>query len=1029
MTVESSRKLERSFVRDGLPWVVGAAALAVYLATLNHWVTFNSLALVSQVNGWNWQPRLSQPLLCLLTFPFRWLPAGWVPLTLNAFTAFCASLTLVTLARSVALLPHDRTEQQRLLVQNEYALLSLRNAWVPVVLAAIALGLQLTFWEHATAASSEMLDLLLFAYIIRCLLEHRIHERQSWLDRATLLFGCAMANQWAMVVFLPLFLVALLRTKRLSFFSLGAIRSMDLSGWENAAPAIRADLRFFLRMALLGLAGLTLFLVLPLVQAFSPDSTLSFWPALHRAAVSDKNTLHILFRWFWSYHRDLALLLAAASLLPVLLLSIRWSASAGGESRAPFDLAPFILRVFHAFLLLLCLWTVFDPPFSPRQIARQTGLPLFFLPLYYLIALCIGYYSGFFLLLFSPAALQRTESDPLPNRFFLLLFGPAALRFTRLHHTVRRVLFQMVPLLIYVILSLALGGLLLANVPAIRVTNAPHLDQYARLTAGSLPPEGAVVLSDDLARLTLLQAELAREGKLGRYVPVDTRSLPSATYRARLRRDYPGRWEEPNPEAKPTAAKRATTHANWPSSVAGLVQLVSHLAQSNRVYCLQPSAGALLEQFYFQPHGLVHEMKSYPANSLCAPPLTSAELVENQTFWQRAIESGVKPLAGVVTQPEVPRAALKIRLMELVHPTPPPPAPLQALARWYSEDLNRWGVALQRNGRWSEATPCFALAQDLNPDNLPVRLNLQCNSNLLAHHKQPVVRPRSFQDQFAKYRSWKQILTENGPIDEPSGCYLLGLSLSTAGMLRQACQQFDRINALVPGDVALRLMLGESFNRCSMPDRALQIVAEMRAESDLRRLGPTNEVEIAFLEASAWYAKTNRPQAEAIIYSLLATHPGDAALSDRAGAVFTAHQSYSNALRIVRQQLQFTPGNVPALVNQGSLYILMGDYSNAIPVLTRALSLTNAYSARVNRACAYLQTGRLDAAAADYQELLDAFPAAYRPYHGLGEIAWQKRDTNAAIRYYQQYLAKAVGDTDEARFVAARLKSLQQRRP
>ena len=35
--------------------------------------------MVSRVNGWDWQPLLSQPLLCLLTFPLRWLPAGWVP--------------------------------------------------------------------------------------------------------------------------------------------------------------------------------------------------------------------------------------------------------------------------------------------------------------------------------------------------------------------------------------------------------------------------------------------------------------------------------------------------------------------------------------------------------------------------------------------------------------------------------------------------------------------------------------------------------------------------------------------------------------------------------------------------------------------------------------------------------------------------------------------------------------------------------------------------------------------------------------
>jgi hypothetical protein len=104
MTVESSPKLEPRFVQDSLPWVVGAAALAIYLATLNHWVTLNSLTLVARVNGWTWQPILSQPLLWLLTFPFRGLPAGWVPLALNVSSAVCASLTLATLARSVALL-------------------------------------------------------------------------------------------------------------------------------------------------------------------------------------------------------------------------------------------------------------------------------------------------------------------------------------------------------------------------------------------------------------------------------------------------------------------------------------------------------------------------------------------------------------------------------------------------------------------------------------------------------------------------------------------------------------------------------------------------------------------------------------------------------------------------------------------------------------------------------------------------------------------------------------------------------------
>jgi len=57
------------------------------------------------------------------------------------------------------------------------------------VLAVLVCGLQLTFWEHATVGSSEMLDLLMFAYVVRCLLEFRIAGRDSWLFRAAFVYA------------------------------------------------------------------------------------------------------------------------------------------------------------------------------------------------------------------------------------------------------------------------------------------------------------------------------------------------------------------------------------------------------------------------------------------------------------------------------------------------------------------------------------------------------------------------------------------------------------------------------------------------------------------------------------------------------------------------------------------------------------------------------------------------------------------------------------------------------------------------
>ena len=163
----------------GLPWLVGAGGLLVYLLTLNRWVPLNGLGMVARVSGWAWQPALSQPLTWAVLYPFRWLPHGWIPLALNLFTAICAGLVLVLLARSVALLPHDVTRDNPVRPVSEVSILSTPTAWIPPVLAAMVCGLELSFWVHATAVTGAMIDLLLFAYIIRCLLEYRIDQDEA----------------------------------------------------------------------------------------------------------------------------------------------------------------------------------------------------------------------------------------------------------------------------------------------------------------------------------------------------------------------------------------------------------------------------------------------------------------------------------------------------------------------------------------------------------------------------------------------------------------------------------------------------------------------------------------------------------------------------------------------------------------------------------------------------------------------------------------------------------------------------------
>ncbi len=95
--------------------------------------------------------------------------------------------------------------------------------------------------------------------------------------------------------------------------------------------------------------------------------------------------------------------------------------------------------------------------------------------------------------------------------------------------------------------------------------------------------------------------------------------------------------------------------------------------------------------------------------------------------------------------------------------------------------------------------------------------------------------------------------------------------------------------------------------------------------------------------------------------------------------------------------------------------------------MTRLLAIqTNNNDALFNRAVAYLQSGKLDAARADYEKLDQSFTNSFQVAYGLGEIAWRKHETNEAIKNYEAYLATANTNTAEATNIIERLKSLKR---
>jgi tetratricopeptide (TPR) repeat protein len=77
------------------------------------------------------------------------------------------------------------------------------------------------------------------------------------------------------------------------------------------------------------------------------------------------------------------------------------------------------------------------------------------------------------------------------------------------------------------------------------------------------------------------------------------------------------------------------------------------------------------------------------------------------------------------------------------------------------------------------------------------------------------------------------------------------------------------------------------------------------------------------------------------------------------------------------------------------------------------------------RARAFLGGNQLEKAQSDFQTLQKAHPGAFQPYYGLGEVAYQRQDTNSAVQYYKQALANTPTNSVEANAIIARLRELR----
>jgi predicted Zn-dependent protease len=722
----------------------------------------------------------------------------------------------------------------------------------------------------------------------------------------------------------------------------------------------------FLKLLAAGLAGLMLYLLFPLLALQYDHESVNFWLVLKTNLLLQKQSL-----FFYGYRMPFIILAVSCALLPLVLVCIRWPASFGDVNPLSQMLVQFLFRVAHVGFFVVGLVVFWRPPFLEAQI-QAAGLS--FLSLHYLGALCLGYFAGYLLLVFGvPPAKAWRAPGPLLKLLNYTLAGAVCL-----------------------CLVAAPAALIIKNWPRLQALNSPWLARFAERLLQSIPEEQAVLLSDHPAHLWLVAAWKARQQQPFQHVALHTQSLTSRLYHEYLLRRHPGFWPalpamkdgRPMPEPLP------------PLFI--LQRLVE--AQSQRpLYYLHPSFGYYFEVFHAHPSGLALALKRAGAQDYQFPQLSTAEVQRNLLFWTRIA-------------PDLQQLTAQLKL---------PVNDVGFVARSLGQDLNQWGVALQRQGRLTEAAAAFQQVLQLHSNHFGAQINLAFNQQLrqVPVNSNMLARANRMLGQFEHYET---ILSFFHPFDDPGYLSVLGRLFSQNGLNRQALQCFYRARPYRTNDLELDYWIAQTHLQAGHFDQVLAMADQARRQGGVAWDNLTNRMEWVRLQALAYYGLTNAAAAEQVLQGALAAAPNQPLPLAVATHVYLARGLVTNALAMLERHLRLEPDNPMVLLNQGVVLMQMQRYQEAMAPLTKVLEKDpKQTSARLNRAIAQLLSNQLEGARRDYEVLRQSHPNYFAVYYGLGEIAWRQGQKKAAIAHYENYLKHAPKGIQERQMIEERLKQLK----
>jgi Flp pilus assembly protein TadD len=457
-----------------------------------------------------------------------------------------------------------------------------------------------------------------------------------------------------------------------------------------------------------------------------------------------------------------------------------------------------------------------------------------------------------------------------------------------------------------------------------------------------------------------------------------------------------------------------------------LMDLISGFATNEPVVYLHPSSGFFFERFVDEPNGSIHRLVLRPDEQVSTPALADPVIAANEYIWQERWTNNLFQLA--------------LRTKETLQPAS---RPRRSSASWlglgiersaatpllgsaYSKSLNYWGVQMQRHGRSEEAGVWFQRAIELNPDNLAARINREYNERCRQgdNSRLAIRRTRQqFSYLFSKFDNWWEVVSDNGPADEPTFLLQSGRILLATWNPRQATDAFARCVELAPRWLTPKLWLAQSCNSMQSFAAALTFTDELQASGDL--LSGTSLAQLFRCRVTAMRGLGRTNEADAYMESFVGKHKEQFDVLSMAANLYAQNSQFEHELALLQKLVDREPTNLELLSRKGLAELRLVRFENAIVTLTTALSLEPANeNARLLRAVAHLRAGHLDAARNDYLELLKNPSSSEVALFGLGGVAWRERDTNAIVEYYQRYLTNATPGSSRYSVALERLNQL-----